>query len=188
MRRALLIPALLAATAYVHADEDQRAREVVTNNCLMCHTDEILAQQRLTQKQWAAVVKKMVGWGAPVEPENVDVLVQYLAARYGTAAPPYQVPTLDIKKANAAFLPEPDGPLRGGDPSKGKQLYATACASCHGADGHGSPTGTNLADRSLLWHAGAFGEIVRTGRGRMPAFVQLGRPQVASILAYLRAL
>jgi mono/diheme cytochrome c family protein len=182
MRRALAIALLMMGAA--RADE----RALVVNDCLQCHTDELLAQQRLSAKQWAAVVKKMIGWGAPVEPENVDALVGYLAARYATSSPPYVVPGIDAATAEASLAPQPDGKLGGGDAKRGKSLYQTACAGCHGADGRGSPTGINLADRPALWRAADFAAVVRAGRGRMPAFATLDRRALAAILAYLRTL
>ena len=161
---------------------------LVVNNCLQCHSDEMLAQQRLTPKQWAAVVKKMIGWGAPVEPENVEPLVAWLAAHYNLEQPAYVPPRLTTADAEAAFGPLPDGPYKGGSQKKGKALYAQACASCHGADGHGSPTGMNLADRLLSWRAAEFVQPVRVGRGRMPAFSTLSRADFAALLAYVRTL
>ena len=34
--------------------------------CLACHAADLVCQQRLTEKQWAASVNKMIGWGADV--------------------------------------------------------------------------------------------------------------------------
>ena len=56
-------------------DDDDREDRLATgqlafrDNCLMCHAEEMTARLRLTEKQWAAEVDKMVGWGAPVKPE-----------------------------------------------------------------------------------------------------------------------
>ena len=56
----------------VEDDADDRAYEramaqrLVRESCLMCHSDELIATQRLTAKQWKAEVEKMVGWGAPL--------------------------------------------------------------------------------------------------------------------------
>jgi hypothetical protein len=159
----------------------------VVNDCLQCHDEPMLQQQRLTAKQWAAVIKKMIGWGAPTEPENVEALVAYLAAHYGPDAGLYVTPELDAARAAAAFAPLPDGKFADGNVKKGRMLYAQACASCHGADAHGSPTGMNLADRPLLWRAPEIAAIVKKGRGRMPAF-PLGDAQIAGLIAYLRTL
>lgn len=52
-------------------------------SCLTCHTIEPIAQQRLTRAQWEREVEKMQRWGAKVRPELKDVLVDFLANRYG---------------------------------------------------------------------------------------------------------
>jgi cytochrome c oxidase cbb3-type subunit III len=37
-----------------------------------------------------------------------------------------------------------------GDRQRGSNVYATYCASCHGASGHGSPNGSSIVDASYL--------------------------------------
>jgi hypothetical protein len=51
--------------------------------CYQCHAADLLAQQRLTEKQWTASVEKMIRWGANVPPEQKDVIIRYLARHYG---------------------------------------------------------------------------------------------------------
>ena len=51
--------------------------------CLNCHSADILVQQHLTEKQWAANVTKMAGWGAPVPEDKRAELVAYLLAHFG---------------------------------------------------------------------------------------------------------
>ncbi len=51
--------------------------------CLKCHSADILRQQRLNEKQWAASVTKMVGWGAVVPDAKRDELIAYLAKHFG---------------------------------------------------------------------------------------------------------
>ena len=150
----------------------------------------MIAQQRLTPTQWAGVVKKMHGWGAPVEPENIDALVAYLAATYGPTAGPYRVETLSAVEAAAAVASQPDGPFAGGDAGRGAVTYHELCATCHADDARGAALGVCLADRPLLYRAADFSRIVRTGRGRMPAFREhdVPDPSVADLLAHLRAL
>ena len=177
-----------ASTAPVPTEAAGRA--LVANNCLSCHTDEMVAQQRLTAKQWDKVVKKMHGWGAPVEPENVDPLVAYLAATYGPSAGPYNVPTISASAAAAALEPQPDGAFVGGDMKRGAASYHDLCATCHAEDGRGATLGVGLVDRPLLYRAGDFARVVRAGRGRMPSFSEASVPdkQVADVLAHLRRL
>lgn len=51
--------------------------------CYQCHAADLLAQQRLTEKQWTASVEKMIRWGANVPAGDKDVIVQYLARHFG---------------------------------------------------------------------------------------------------------
>ena len=53
--------------------------------CYACHSADLLAQQRLTEKQWVASVEKMVRWGAVVPDAQKDVIVKYLARHFGPA-------------------------------------------------------------------------------------------------------
>lgn len=58
-------------------------REIAAKACLICHSSDILRQQRLTEAQWAASVNKMIGWGADVPEGKKDALVKYLASHFG---------------------------------------------------------------------------------------------------------
>ena len=51
--------------------------------CLKCHSADILRQQRLNEKQWAASVTKMAGWGADVPSDKRDELISYLVKNFG---------------------------------------------------------------------------------------------------------
>jgi cytochrome c5 len=54
--------------------------------CITCHSADLIAQQRLTEKQWAAEITKMTGWGADVPPDKRDELVAYLVKNFGPDA------------------------------------------------------------------------------------------------------
>jgi hypothetical protein len=74
-------------------DEDAAYREAmvrrsIQENCLICHTEDMIAGQRLTAAQWKAEVDKMVTWGAPLPKEATAPLVDYLAKRYSDREPP----------------------------------------------------------------------------------------------------
>ncbi|MDQ6893615.1 MAG: cytochrome c [Acidobacteriota bacterium] len=57
--------------------------------CMTCHSADMIAQQRLTERQWAAEITKMAGWGADVPADRRDELVAYLVKNFGTDAPKY---------------------------------------------------------------------------------------------------
>ena len=166
------------------------AHALIVENCLSCHAEEMIAQQRLTPTQWSAVVKKMHGWGAPVAGEDIDPLVAYLATIYGPAAGPSRVDTLAAEDAAAAIAPQPDGLFAGGNAARGKATYHALCATCHGEEARGAERGVGLAERPTLYRANDFARIVHEGRGRMPAFREpdVPDPKIADLIAHLRTL
>ena len=63
--------------------------EVALQQCLICHSSEyITTQPPLSKAGWKASVEKMkVKFGAPIPSDQVEALVDYLAAGYGQATP-----------------------------------------------------------------------------------------------------
>jgi cytochrome c5 len=59
--------------------------DLVTANCQICHSaDYISTQPRMTRAAWAAAVQKMrEKYGAPLPPDRVDAIVEYLVKNYG---------------------------------------------------------------------------------------------------------
>jgi len=68
----------------------------------------------------------------------------------------------------------------------GKELYATQCAGCHGADRKGSPPTfpslVNLSDRLTTPEIRA---VMSDGSGRMPGFARLGSEALSAIQDYI---
>lgn len=62
--------------------------DIAQANCIMCHSHEyITTQPAFTREQWKASVTKMQQkYGAPIVPESVDALLDYLVRSYGKAA------------------------------------------------------------------------------------------------------
>jgi mono/diheme cytochrome c family protein len=172
--------------------EDRAARRVlaeraVRENCLICHSDEMVRTQRLSPKQWKAEVDKMVGWGAPVPAEMRQAVTDYLTAEYPADAP---APKLDRAPLREFSVPGPlEAPSKpaGVDLARGATLYSRNCANCHGADGQGAELGPNLVEKPVLLADAAYAEVVRQGRGRMPGFAPLlDAGAEADILGWLR--
>ncbi len=161
-------------------------KKLATNHCMSCHSEEMLAQQRLTHPQWAAVVKKMSGWGSTVEPHEVGALADWLAATYGPDAGPWTPRTIGADAAAAELAELPDGPFANGDVEHGRALFS-ACSSCHAPNARGA-IGVNLVDRPVLRRAADVAEIVRKGRGKMLPVPGTSDRDVADLVAYLRTL
>jgi hypothetical protein len=69
-------------TAAVPAVETQPEPAGYRATCFGCHDDHMMRQQRLSRAQWDREVTKMNGWGAPVNPDQRDALLDYLSTRY----------------------------------------------------------------------------------------------------------
>ena len=95
----ILIATLACITAAIAADEWRLPEEkpafksapgaaLAQANCIMCHSHEyITTQPAFTRDQWKASVTKMQQkYGAPLAPEAVDALLDYLAKAYGKPA------------------------------------------------------------------------------------------------------
>ena len=59
--------------------------DAINNNCLACHSaDMVLNQPALSKQAWAAEVSKMINnYKAPVAPEDVATIVDYLTSLKG---------------------------------------------------------------------------------------------------------
>ena len=161
-------------------------RALVVGACLSCHSEHMLAQQRLTQAQWSKVVTKMVGWGANLEPGEVAPLVAHLASSYGPDAGPYEAETMPSAEARAELVATGDAPFPSGDAGRGRALFADKCSGCHGADARGH-IGLLLIDRPILYRSAEFARTVRRGRGKMLP-LPLSDAEIGDALAHLRSL
>jgi hypothetical protein len=60
-----------------------------TTACLECHEARIILQQRLSKAAWTREVDKMVKWGAVVDPNDRDPLIDYLSTNFSADKPAY---------------------------------------------------------------------------------------------------
>jgi mono/diheme cytochrome c family protein len=172
------------ATASAVAPGD--GKTLVAQACLSCHSEQMLAQQRLTQAQWSKTVTKMVGWGANLDPTEVAPLVAYLSATYGPDAGPYAVETISATDALSELAPTPDDPIPAGDAERGKATFIDKCSGCHGQDARGA-IGVLLIERPILYRANDLATTVRKGRGKMLP-VRITDAELGDVLAHLRRL
>ncbi len=90
--------------------------------CTGCHGLRETQLQRKTADQWRNTVYSMISRGAPLLPDEIEPLTQYLAATYGTDSPPPS--SGGVSSQGETALPE--GP--------GRSILVGSCASCHGLD------------------------------------------------------
>jgi hypothetical protein len=74
-----------------------------TTSCTECHEARIIVQQRLSKAAWTKEVDKMIKWGAVVDANDRDALIDYLSTNFSPDQPAYQPPrsssTRDTAKA-----------------------------------------------------------------------------------------
>jgi hypothetical protein len=69
---------------------DGPGADAINNNCLVCHSaGMVLNQPALPKAAWAAEVNKMINaYKAPVDPGDVDAIVDYLTRLKGAPSAP----------------------------------------------------------------------------------------------------
>lgn len=171
--------------ATVSAALAPRAEGLIVARRSVCHSPDLIAQQRLLRDGWMATVEKMRHWGAEISADEADLLIRYLSARYHPGAPD-RLPPLDHELGKAQPLrPQPaaEGPIVG-VPARGA-IFAHSCQACHGTGATGG-IGPKLAKNPILRQEDLFWETVLHGRGPMPAWESmLSHQDLADIHAWL---
>src|SRR5579871_90560 len=67
-------------------------QQKTTTACTECHEARIILQQRLSKAAWTKEVDKMIKWGAVVDANDHDALIDYLSTNFSVDQPPYQPP------------------------------------------------------------------------------------------------
>jgi hypothetical protein len=57
--------------------------EIVTGRCVICHSLEVVAQQRQDRAGWEAIVDRMISYGAPIPPEDKALFIESLVSHLG---------------------------------------------------------------------------------------------------------
>lgn len=168
--------------------EARQALRLLHARCTVCHSTDLITQQRLHASKWRATVNKMVGWGAQLSSTEQDLLVAYLASRYHADAPDViEDEQKDEQGGSAAMHGEGHIVLTGQAP-RGAAVYAQNCLPCHGEAAVGG-MGPKLAGNPILKHDESFQQTVMQGRGAMPAWRGILKPQeIADVHAWLQSL
>lgn len=165
----------------------RRAATLIMARCAVCHTADLISQQRLPEDRWTVTVEKMVHWGAELSREETALVLRYLVARNHPGAED-NLPTIEqelaMSQPTSTQSAAGDGPLTG-LPARGAGLYAHNCQACHGEGAVGG-VGPKLARNTILKNEGVFWETVLHGRGPMPAWgAVLSHQDIADIHAWL---
>jgi len=98
---AAILPAFGQKPAALKLTEDLPSglmQAKATTSCLECHEARIILQQRLNKAAWAKEVDKMIKWGAVVDANDHDALVDYLSTNFSPDQPAYDPPRTAIEK------------------------------------------------------------------------------------------
>jgi hypothetical protein len=74
-------------------------QDKATTSCLECHEARIILQQRLGKAAWAKEVDKMIKWGAVVDANDHDALIEYLSTNFNPDQPGYDAPRTSVEKS-----------------------------------------------------------------------------------------
>jgi hypothetical protein len=94
MWRILAGPFTLCFLINAHAEENVPlqagvGRETVEANCSACHSLDYPRQNTffLNRQGWETEVNKMIkAYGAPIQPSDAKIIIDYLAANYGSGS------------------------------------------------------------------------------------------------------
>jgi cytochrome c551/c552 len=88
--------------------------------CSICHDITHVTRSRLTRDEWDDNIKVMIARGMPIEPQEIPVIVDYLATYYNRDKPPPAAEPAEPR--TAAGLPIE------------RLLADNGCMACHGLD------------------------------------------------------
>jgi cytochrome c oxidase cbb3-type subunit III len=169
-----------------HMPFARRAEALMMARCSVCHSADLVTQQRLPRDRWEATVVKMKHWGAQLSQEEEILLIRYLSARYHPGAPD-RLPPLEPEVRPPAAAGQEHAPVRRlvGMAGRGAGIFENNCQACHGQSASGG-VGPKLAKNPILKQQDLFWETVLHGRGPMPAWsTVLSEQDIADIHAWL---
>lgn len=161
-----------------------KGSELTTARCVICHDATHITRSRLSRAEWEDNIQVMIKRGMPIAPDEIPVVVEYLATYYSHAAPPAADSAPVAASAPAAAAEDPVQKL----------LTTNACMACHALDrklvGPGFREiaqryqGDNAAPEKLARKireggVGAWGAIP------MPPHQQLGSADLALIVTWV---
>jgi cytochrome c5 len=76
-------PESSAATAKPESPEEKTAERYIKGICSSCHDAGLIRSTQATKQEWYDIVTRMNGLDAGVSGRDVDILVDYLASKFG---------------------------------------------------------------------------------------------------------
>ena len=181
----LCLTAAGLALAPLAAQENEPSRtltpgkgaDLTSARCGICHDVTHITRGKLSRGEWQDNVRNMIERGAPIDPAEVPVIIDYLATYYN----------------RDAEAPPPEAAPAGSDPVQ-RLLAANACTGCHGvAQKIVGPSFREIAaryagDKSATAKLGA--KIKSGGAGNwgtipMPAHASLSGAELAQLVGWI---
>ena len=181
----LCLTAAGLALAPLAAQENEPSRtltpgkgaDLTSARCGICHDVTHITRGKLSRGEWQDNVRNMLERGAPIDPAEVPVIIDYLATYYN----------------RDAEAPPPEAAPAGGDPVQ-RLLAANACTGCHGvAQKIVGPSFREIAaryagDKTASTKLGA--KIKSGGAGNwgtipMPAHASLSGAELAQLVGWI---
>ncbi len=174
-------------------------REAFAIACLSCHsTTYVTMQPPLSAAKWEEVVVKMTKvYAAPIAAEQIPQIVQYIMASKEAGSRELQETRTNTHAAEVPAVAVALAPAqRAADLKRGEALFATNCASCHGAGGAGDgpsaqsqlPHPTNLKDTRFSTEALAAAVVRGVPATAMPGFPNLSADDLRAVVTFSQQL
>lgn len=100
-----------------------KGSDLTTARCATCHDAQHITRARLSRGEWEDNIRNMRERGAPMEPGDVPVILDYLSTYYNRDTP---APPPDPAAASYG--------MGGGQDPAHRLLNANACTACHTLD------------------------------------------------------
>ena len=98
--------------------------ELTRAKCAICHEIEYVTRAPQSREQWQEVMQTMLERGAPMTPDEVKIITDYLATYYSREGPSAVAQAESAQAAAAQAAADPVTRL----------LNGNACLGCHAAD------------------------------------------------------
>lgn len=117
----LMVPALAvflqSEAELAESMPEGEGKAMVTSVCTTCHSLGNVLNIRSSREDWEQSVNEMIARGAQIFPDEMETIVNYLAANYGTQA---SAGSASSSSATTSSV------------SAGQQLFQDKCFQCHG--------------------------------------------------------
>lgn len=126
----VLLMLLLSCTIYAQESTKTRAEQLYKEGCTQCHGLHAVETIRDGRAGWADTVQDMVITGAQLNSEEMELVIDYLAERFGPGAG-----AMETGKLPSRSPMQTDGTLTSGEielpAGEGKELVQGVCQMCH---------------------------------------------------------